>query len=177
MTPDEKHKVFITFCHDDDESYKIKFEDNFEHLFLNKSVGKDEINSDASDEYIKRLIQEEYITDASVVVVLVGPNTWRRKHVDWEISAGLDKKVGGYSGLMGILLPEYQLDAEGKYSYDDTPLRLGDNIKNEYAEMYNWSWVCSQESRIQNAVNEAFNNRVQKSDKIDNTRIQFTYNR
>lgn len=35
------------------------------------------------------------IEDSSVLVVLAGPYTWGRKHADWEISAALNKKVGG----------------------------------------------------------------------------------
>src|SRR2546426_3884279 len=48
-------------------------------------------------------------TCALPILVLVGPKTKCRKHVDWEISAGLNKKVGGYSGLLGVLLPGFPL--------------------------------------------------------------------
>ena len=65
-----------------------------------------EYDPDKSDEYIKRLIREDKVSDSSVVIVLVGPNTRKRKHVDWEIYAGLRSSVNGSYGLVGIMLPE-----------------------------------------------------------------------
>lgn len=177
---DTRHKVFISYYHKDDEKYKYreKFEELFGHIFINKSVEEGDIAPDNSDGYIKRLIQQNYITDTSVLVVLISPKAYCRKHVDWEISAAVSKKVGGYSGLLGILLPEFQLTADGKYRYDDIPPRLADNVKTGYAKVYAWDWVCANESRIKSEVEEAFQARIDKADKIDNySREQFRDNR
>jgi hypothetical protein len=171
------HSVFLSYFHEDDQYDKDRFEELFGHLFINESVQSDDINTDVSTEYIKRLIQEDYISDSSVVLVLVGVNTWKRKHVDWEISAGLNKKVEGYSGLLGILLPDFPLSSDGKYSYDDIPPRLADNVKSKYAKIYTWDWVCADESRIKSAIDSAFDSRVSEKDKIDNSRPQFINNR
>lgn len=166
------HKVFISFYHEDDESYKNAFETSFGDLFIIKSVQEGDIDSDNSDEYIKRLIQEDYISDSSVLIVLVGPNSKGRKHIDWEISAALNKKVGGHSGLIGILLPEFPLTSEGKYYYDDLPPRLSDNAKSDYTKIYLWSDACSSDEIIKEVVEEAFNARKDNADLIDNSRIQ-----
>ena len=174
---DTQHKVFISYYHKDDQYYRNRFEELFGHLFISKSVEPGDIDTDVSTEYIKRLIQQNYITDTSVLVVLVGPKTYGRKHVDWEISAALSKKAGGHSGLLGILLPEFPLTSEGKYQYDDIPPRLADNVKTEYAEVYKWDWVCASESSIKSAIEGAFQSRVDKADKIDNSRLQFKSNR
>ena len=97
-----KHKVFISFYHHDDQKYK-----NYIDTYINKSVSDGEYSTDNSDEYIKRMIREDKVSDSSVIVVLVGPNTKKRKHVDWEIYAGLRSSINGSSGLVGILLPEF----------------------------------------------------------------------
>jgi hypothetical protein len=146
-------------------------------LFINKSVKDGDIDTDVSTEYIKRLIQQGWISDTSVLVVLIGPKTYCRKHVDWEIAAALSKKVGGYSGLIGILLPEYKLSPGNRYRYDDIPSRLADNCKSGYASMYTWDYICSSDLRVKNAVEEAFRNRTQKSTLIDNRRLQLKINR
>ncbi|WP_400245956.1 TIR domain-containing protein [Niallia sp. JL1B1071] len=172
-----RHKTFISYYHKDDQFYKNEFENRFGHIFINKSVSNGEIDTDLSTNYIKRLIQKEYITDTSVLVVLIGPNTRCRKHVDWEISAALNKKVGGYSGLIGILLPEFPLTSEGKYYYEDIPPRLADNIESGYANIYTWDWVCASESRIKKAVDDAFQNRISKLERINNSLKQFQRNR
>src|SRR6266851_8455860 len=106
-----RHKVFSSYYHHDDQSYRNWLENNFSDVAIFKSVQPGDIATDNSAEYIKRLIQEGYIEDSSIVVVLVGAKTKCRKHVDWEISAGLSSKVGGRSGLMGILLPTIALTA------------------------------------------------------------------
>ena len=169
-----KHKVFISYYHRDDQNYRNEFDRQFSHLFISKSVEPGDIDSDLSNEYIKRLIQEGYLTDSSVVLVLVGSKTYCRRHVDWEISAGLNKKVGGYSGLVGILLPEFQLSADNEYSYSDIPPRLADNVKSGYAEVYTWGDACQNEATIKSIIQTAFENRIVKAGRIDNSRKQYS---
>jgi hypothetical protein len=165
---DSKHKVFVSYYHAEDQYYRDEFDKRFNHLFISKSVEPGDIDSDSSDEYIKRLIQDEYLTDSSVVLVLVGPKTHCRKHVDWEISAGLNKKVGGYSGLVGLLLPGA--------SYSDIPPRLTDNINSRYAEFHTWGSACSSNETIKSVIQTAFDNRISESDKIKNNRKQYLWN-
>ena len=40
---------------------------------------------------VRQKIRDEYIRDAAVAIVLIGPRTWQRKHVDWEIGSGIRK--------------------------------------------------------------------------------------
>lgn len=172
----EKHKVFISYYHQDDQRYKDLFEKNFGHLMISKSVGPGDIDSDLNTEYVKQLIQKDYLDDASVVIVLVGPKTKGRKHVDWEISAALNKKIGAYSGLFGILLPDFLLSGDNRYQYEDIPARLADNVKSEFACVYTWSSLCFDEEAVKNAIHIAFNARVDKSHKINNSRPQMQRN-
>jgi hypothetical protein len=168
-----KRKVFISF-HSKDIYYKNRFESLFGHLFVNKSVKFGGIDSDLDDSYVKRLIREDYLTDSSVCVVLVGLETYCRKHVDWEISAALNKKTGGYSGLLGLCLPTHPDFVRDVYNPDIVPLRLVDNLKSGYANLYNWT---ENEEAIKARVEIAFENRISKAEKIENWRTQFSYNR
>lgn len=169
----QKHKVFISYYHHDDEYYRNRFETLFGTTFINKSVAPGEIDSDNSADYIKRLIQTEHITDSSVTVVLVGRNTWGRKHVDWEISAALSKKAGGYSGLMGLCLPTNP-DYGTSYNPNNTPPRLVDNLDSGYAKYYDWTEDVAD---IKAWIQTAFNSRINKKDLIDNSRPQFQRNK
>ena len=139
----KKHKVFTSFYHNDDQWYKDYIDKNFSNTIINKSVMDGEYDPDDSDEYIKFLIREDKISDSSIVVVLAGPNTRRRKHVDWEIYAGLTKKANGNSGLIGILLPEFPLTIDNKYFYKDLPARLADNVNSGYAYIYKWNYAVN----------------------------------
>ena len=168
-----KHKVFISFYHHDDECYKEKVEECFGDRIISKSVQAGEYDPDDSDEYIKRLIREDKISDSSVLVVLCGPNTWRRKHVDWEIYAGLRKSVNGTSGLVGILLPEFPV-ADGFYDLSYLPERLHDNYKSSFAKLYTWKDLMTGFDRI---IQEAFDNRKKLADKVDDSRPQMKRNR
>ena len=170
---EEKHKIFISYYHKDDQSYRNKFEELFGDIFINKSVEPGDIDSDNSDDYIKQLIQKGYITDSSVLVILVGPKTYCRKHVDWEISAALNKKVGGYSGVIGLCLPNHP-NFKKEYNPDIVPARLVDNLDSGYAEFYDW---IEDIDKMKTRIEIAFKNRIEKSDKIDNSRIQFEENR
>lgn len=170
---DTKHKVFISFYHNDDERYKKEIEDLFGDRMISKSVQDGEYDSDDSGEYVKRLIRENKISDSSVVVVLCGPNTWKRKHVDWEIYAGLRESVNGTSGLVGIFLPSFPVNA-GYYDCSFLPDRLHDNYKSGFAKLYSWSKFKGEFDRI---IQEAFDNRKKLADKVDNSRQQMKRNR
>lgn len=112
-----RRRVFLSYYHQD-EQYRDAFEDLFGHLFINHSVKYGDIQTDLSTEYIKRLIREGHISNASVVIVLVGSKTYCRKHVDWEIAAGLTKTIGGcgYSGLLGLCLPNHPAYRKSEYA-------------------------------------------------------------
>lgn len=173
MLQKSKRKVFISYYHKDDQYYRNKFEEKFGHLFINKSVGDGDINTDVSTDYIKRLIQEDYLRDTSVLVVLLGKNTLCRKHVDWEISAGLSSRVGGYSGLFGLLLPSHPAYGKEEYSYDSVPARFADNAKTDYAFARHWT---ENEDTIKEYIELAFDKKSNLSSKIDNSRAQMNRN-
>lgn len=182
----EKHKIFISF-HNDDQQYRDLFDQYYGNHFISKSVDFGDIDPDNKDDYIKRLIQEDHISDASIVVVLYGENTWRRKHVDWEIYAGLSEKVGGHSGLMIMILPTFptrpNIDQWG--NHDHTPLhaylhpRTAANINSGFASLYYWSGMCPQlpSVDIKDAFRDAFEKRISQKDKIDLSHPQYQYNR
>lgn len=169
-----KHKVFISYYHHDDQYYKDYIVTRFGNQFINKSVNIGEYNSENSDEYIKRLIREDKITDSSVVVVLVGPNTKNRKHVDWEIYAGLRDSVNSCSGLVGILLPTFSVGYDYTYNLGDLPARLADNVQSGFAKVYMWNYAINNFSSI---IAEAYRNKTLLYLKKRNDRLQMKWNR
>lgn len=103
-----KHKVFISFHHENDQTYKdalVKWgEDN--DIFIDGSVDLGEIPEDWTDQHIREYIRDSHLKDTTVTILLVGTETKNRKHVDWEIySSMFDGKVNKKSGLIVILLP------------------------------------------------------------------------
>lgn len=169
-----KRKSFISYYHKDDEDYREQFEKLTDDLIINKSVKDNDIDSDNSAEYIKQLIQKEYLKDTTVLIVLIGNKTICRKHVDWEISGALNYKVGNtYAGLLGLILPNHPDYGTGKATYDLMPARLADNFKTEYAVIGDWT---EDRKQIQSLIESAFDYRSSKSDKRDNSRTQMQRN-
>lgn len=163
------HKVFLSYYHAEDQAYKDAFANSFDHLFINKSVEAGDITSDVAADYIRHLIQStEYLGDASVCVVLCGKNTKTRKHVDWEISGALDKRVNGRSGLVGILLPSFPLTPDGNYHYDNLPTRLADNVKTGFASIYRWDYITQNDITVKQEIDRAFNKRNNDSIVVNN---------
>jgi hypothetical protein len=165
-----KHKLFISYYHNDDEKYRNKFEELFGDLFINKSVKLGDIDEDLSTEYIKRLIREKYISDTSVVVVLIGKHTYCRKHVDWEISAGL----GNNTGLVGLILPTHNCYNKDMCLHKDLPDRLVENLKTDYALLYDWT---ENRNSMKNIIEKTFENKLKMQDKKVNPKKQMKNNR
>lgn len=165
-----KRKSFISYYHRDDEKYREQFEKLTDYLIVNKSVQENDISSENDQEYIKQLIQKEYLKDTTVLIVLIGNKTKCRKHVDWEISGALNFKVGDtYAGLLGLLLPNHSDYGTSKANYDLMPARLADNFKTEYAIIRDWT---EDNDKIQSYIELAFANRSIKDEKRTNSRAQ-----
>lgn len=170
-----RHKVFVSYHHALDEAHKTKFE-RFGSIFdvlVPGSVNDGDIDSNLPAETIRQKIRDEYLRDTSVTVVLIGAETWQRKHIDWEIGSSIRQtEYNPRSGLLGILLPTYPRTDPTKYNPHTIPPRLYDNIKCEFATIYNWS---DNPTTVQGWIHDAY---VRKSTKQpDNSRASFGKNR
>ena len=76
-----------------------------------------EIDERLRTEAIWEKIRDEHIADATVLLVLAGLHTRRRKFVDWEIGSALKRRTNdSRRGELGIVLPDhpdYGTDAFG----------------------------------------------------------------
>lgn len=169
-----KRKTFISYYHKDDQSYKEKFKNLTSDLIVNKSVEDGDISTDVKDEYIKQLIQKGFLSDTTVLIVLIGNKTKCRKHIDWEISGALNLKVGdSYAGLLGLKLPNHPDYGTGKATYNLMPARLADNFKSGYAIIRDYT---TDRKKLQEYIELAYKNRTQKADKRTNSRPQMQRN-
>jgi hypothetical protein len=138
----QKHKVFISF-HSADLTYKKEFERLFADVYdvmVSYSVNENDISDNIATETVRQKIRDEYLRDSTVTVVLIGNNTWQRKHVDWEISSSLRQTAyNPRSGLLGIILPTYHLYSQSRYDKYTIPPRLNSNLANGYASIINWT--------------------------------------
>ena len=176
----ERHKVFVSYYHREDQGYRNKFETLFSAIYdilVSKSVEIGDIDPNLKTETIRQKIRDEYLQDSTVTVVLVGANTWRRKHVDWEIGSSIrDTPKNPRSGLLGILLPTYPRPPSRPHDYYiyTIPPRLHDNIECGFAKIYGWS---EDPNTVQSWIDDAF--KLRKSTEIlpHNSRASFKKNR
>ncbi len=157
-----RHKVFISYHHANDQYYKNKFEELFSNsydIMISKSVKIGDIDEYLPADRIRQKIRDEYLRDSTVTVVLIGSETWKRKHVDWEIGASLRQtQYNPRSGLIGVILPSYPDYNSYKNTYNPytIPPRLYKNLENEFAKIYKWS---ENPNEVKKWIEEAFKNR------------------
>ena len=170
-----RHKVFISLHHDDEE-YKKRFAQMMKEDVVDKSVEDGDIDDqNTKTATVRQKIRDEFIAEATVTVVLIGPCTWKRKHVDWEIGASLRKtKKNSRCGLLGILLPNHPDFDKEEYDPRLIPPRLADNCEGNdpYACLYDWS---NQAMDIRQWIHRAFQRR--NGIPPDNSQEQFSRNR
>lgn len=103
-----KHKVFISYHHANDQAYKealLGLNDAYD-IFIDASVDTDDIDENLNDQTIRAKIRDEYLRDSTVTLLLVGLETKRRKHVDWEVySSMFNGTVNKQSGVLVVMLP------------------------------------------------------------------------
>lgn len=135
---EDMHKVFISFHHQD-QGYKDKLVEFGQRnsIFVDRSVDTGDIPDDWQDQQIRREIRDRYLRDSTVTIVLVGEETRRRKHVDWEIHSSMyDGQVNRRSGIVVINLPGI--------SNDQCTAPYGDEEKNlVHPEVSSWMSVTT----------------------------------
>ncbi|MDH3588763.1 MAG: TIR domain-containing protein [Gammaproteobacteria bacterium] len=188
-----KHKVFISYHHAGDQGYKkslIKWnEDNNYDIFIDASVDTGDIDENLPDEAIRQKIRDEYLRDSSVTILLVGTETKKRKHVDWEIYSSMyDGQVNKKSGVLVINLPStgcttymaahgdeekaalypnntswisVTTRAEYESRYPHMPARIIDNLLRTGAKVSvaNWETITASPDKLKLVVDLTFNDR------------------
>lgn len=131
--PDIRRKVFISYHHKIDQfwfnEFTRLFGTHYQVFYDNSLDGR--IRSD-DPEYVNRRIREEHIFGTSITIVLCGPDTWKRKYVDWEIYSTLHHK----HALLGVALPTAQKNSNNQVIVPD---RLHGNIVSGYAHWCGWN--------------------------------------
>ena len=129
----KRPRIFVSYQHSTDRPYYEEFSrifhDGYESVFDNSLRGS--LNSNNS-EYVIQQIRDKYITGTSCTFLLVGPTSYQRKFLDWEIKATLDKE----SGLIGIHLPTLHPRFDGLFN---VPVRFAENVRSGYAVWLHWN--------------------------------------
>lgn len=180
MPRQPRRKVFVSYHHQEDQDYKDRFVRMMTNHIVDKSVRTgDIIDQGLPVDEVRRRIRDEYIADATVTVVLIGRCTWRRKHVDWEISASLiDTAHNDRCGLLGIHLPSHQDFGDDEYNPRLIPPRLAYNCEGNdpFAAVHRWSGSENEVNRVRRWIDEAFARRRRQPDP-DNSYPLFARNR
>ncbi len=184
------HNVFISYHHDNDQFYKDELcRLNTQHgIFNDYSVSVGDISDSLSAEAIRAKIRDEYLRDSTVTIVLVGTETWGRKHVDWETySSMFDGSVNKKSGILVIKLPstgcttytaphKYEkeivhpentnwmsIDTRAEYDarYPLMPERIIDNLlkKEALISVVPWEKIANDPAKLKFLIDAAHNDR------------------
>jgi hypothetical protein len=188
-----KHKVFISYHHANDQDYKetlLQLNELF-GLFIDVSVDTGDIDDNLNDNAIRQKIRDDYLKDSTVTIVLVGTETKKRKHVDWEIySSMFNGRVNKQSGVLVINLPSTgtttytaahgddekriiypentswtsitsRADYESRYPY--VPDRIIDNLLKNGAKVSvtNWEKITGDIEKLRFLINVTYDDRTQ----------------
>ena len=171
-----RRKCFISYYHAD-QSEVDTFVNTFDRnhsVFIARRLGEmpeDIINSNDTD-YVMRKIREDYISDSTVTIVIMGRCTWARRYIDWEIQASLRSgETVTPNGLLGIKLP----------SFTDFPPRFNANLRQDgQAQDTNYAGHIDYPNSLDalsNAIEWAFNRRSTHRQYINNSRDRMMNNR
>ena len=182
MPQTKRHKVFISYCYEDDEVWKDCFIRMMGYRIVDKSVKVGDIIDDnvLTVDTLRR-VREEHLAEATVTVVLIGPRTWQRKFVDWEIGATLrDTRLNPRCGLLGILLPHHPGYRQPERNLRLAPPRLAVNCGGDdpFAQIYDWPGSQNRRrgAEVQGWIHKAYQRR-RKQPAPGNSRHPFAKNR
>lgn len=176
-SPKTPHNVFVSF-HKCDFKRKQEFVKLMHGRIIDASVDiGDILDTGEKTPEVRRIIRDDYIREATVIVVLIGRQTWQRKHVDWEIGGGLRcTRSNNRTGLLGIVLPEHPNHGHNEINPRLIPPRLAKNCGGDdpFAKVYDWPENFAP-AQVQRAIAEAL--RRSKGTPPDNSYPPFARNR
>ncbi len=166
----QKDKILL-ISHPNDEEAKNTFLTKYEKTFdfICPALLPEINNGLFTDEMLIKHIETTIITDAKAAIILVGSETWKQKIVDWTIAGILDQQ----KGLFGIILSTNNNFGFSKKPTDPAtiPSRLMSNVKNKYAQLYNWNII---NMNVTQWVNDAYHNT--KTYRANNQAVLFRHN-
>ena len=129
MPRQPRHKVFVSYHHVNDQQYKDLLVEEMAADVIDRSVEDGDIDERLRTEDIWEKIRDDHIADATVLLVLIGRDTWSRRFVDWEVGSALNKsRNNSRCGVLGILLPDHPDYRRGRLEPNLLPQRLVANI-------------------------------------------------
>ena len=151
-----RHKCFLSYYSEDADEV-LEFVEKFKEVFIPKIVGISEddswINSD-DDEYVMDTIRENYLTNSTVTLVLVGKCTWARKFVDWEVYSSLRRDPKNrLNGLLAIELPSVAGSPTLPERVRKNVIRDKENTDTGYARFISYP---TSESSLRDYIEDAF---------------------
>lgn len=140
--------VFISYHHKRDQAYcdALSQVAGSYNVFRDRSL-RDKIDS-TNPEYVIQQIRQKYITGSSCTIVLCGPETYKRRYVDWETKATLDKE----HGIIAVQLPNLPVNHQDQVTL---PSRLNANINSGYALWLHWDDITSSAEHFKQSIEEA----------------------
>ncbi len=145
-TDEMKHKVFISYHHENDQWYKEELLriNEIHKVFIDASVDTGDIDDSLDDSRIREIIRDDYLKDSTVTILLVGTETKKRKHVDWELYSSMyDGKVNKKSSILVINLPSTRCSYftashkdEKERIYPEVSSWISINERSEYERRY-----------------------------------------
>jgi hypothetical protein len=149
----------VSYHHQRDQAYYERFAavfaDGYEiitDISIDRRIGSDDVD------YQQQVIREQHITGSSITVVLCGPETWKRRWVDWEIHMTLNKE----HALLGTSLPTISKNINGKFIVPD---RLHANIVSGYAHFITWT----EDAHVMRSAIDSARERARQPRNIDNS--------
>ena len=160
---------------------------SFKNVFIKFTLLVFVDDSNLSSEQIRRIIRDEYIKDATVLILLCGKNSKYRKHIDWEIHGAMyDSEKNRKMGIVVINLPTISnqqfvraseesekdiIDKGGHWitlktreeyekAYPYMPSRIIDNFEKQVSiSVIDWNAIENNPEKLMILINNAFNRR------------------
>lgn len=184
-------RVFISYHHRNEQYLKEHLlQLNSHHgIFVDCSVDTGDIDDDLEPQVIRQTIRRNYLSESTVLMLIVGRETKYRKHVDWELYSSMYNGTNfGRSGVVVLLAPDCEsdyfsapfdelkstfypnvsnwisIDSREEYErrYPHLPPRIIDNLlkRNSKISVTNWSKVANDPEKLRLLIECAHNART-----------------
>ncbi len=184
-------RVFISYHHRNEQYLKehlLQLNSHHE-IFVDCSVDTGDIDDDLEPQVIRQTIRRNYLSESTVLMLIVGRETKYRKHVDWELYSSMYNGTNfGRSGVVVLLAPDCEsdyfsapfdelkstfypnvsnwisIDSREEYErrYPHLPPRIIDNLlkRNSKISVTNWSKVANDPEKLRLLIECAHNART-----------------
>ncbi|MDH5752414.1 MAG: hypothetical protein OEZ59_08365 [Deltaproteobacteria bacterium] len=157
-------KLLISYDTINDEIWRVKFDDLFSHDFTLLTMSEVVPAVGDGNDYVNKLNSSSQIDFDTMLIVMLGAQTYKLAKVDWDLKFALTPKGERPTPIIPLRLPSHPDFGKKAVNPGRLPQRLVDNLRSGFLKLHDWTESMDQLQKLVRTELKAVRNHAHLAD-------------